>query len=100
MLPVTLTAYLDFWFTDRPIVERVAACAALGLRSVQGWAWRDRPMADLAAECRRLGVTFSDTFDPPAGGLGLRDETPHWFTAWAIRLITPIVLTPGHSLWK
>lgn len=78
-----LTAYLDFWFTDRPLVERVAACAALGLRSVETWAWRTKPMLDLAAECRRLGVTLNDTFDDAGGSLVDAADHPRALDAWA-----------------
>lgn len=77
------TAYLDFWFTDRPLVERVAACAALGLHSVETWAWRTKPMEDLAAECRRLGITFNDTFDHLGGNLVDKADHGRCFEAWA-----------------
>jgi hydroxypyruvate isomerase len=77
------TAYLDFWFTDRPFAERVAACAALGLRSVEVWAWRERPMDDIAAACRQHGLIFSDTFDNACGNLVDRADHPRCLDAWA-----------------
>jgi hydroxypyruvate isomerase len=77
------TAYLDFWFTDRPLIERVAACAALGLRSVETWAWRTKPMTALAAECRRLGVEFNDTFDHLGGSLVDKADHARCLDAWA-----------------
>lgn len=63
------TGYLDFWFTDRPIVERVEPMAALGIKRVDVWAWRQAPMAELARECRRLGVVLNSVFDDDMGSL-------------------------------
>jgi hydroxypyruvate isomerase len=80
---VTLTAYLDFWFRALPYPERVAACAALGVRSVQVWAWRQRPMDEIADACRRHGVTFSDTFDNACGSLVDSAQHSACLEAWA-----------------
>jgi hypothetical protein len=44
------TGYLDFWFTDRPIVERIEPMVQLGIRRVDIWSWRQQPVAELAAE--------------------------------------------------
>ncbi len=63
------TGYLDFWFTDRPMVERVEPMVALGIRRVDAWYWRGQPMAELAAECRRLGAVLNSTFDDEMGSL-------------------------------
>jgi hydroxypyruvate isomerase len=78
-----LTAYLDFWFTDRPFVARVAACAALGLRAVQVWSWRSRPMDEIAAACRAHGLQFSDTFDEQSGSLVDAADHACCLEAWA-----------------
>ncbi len=80
---ITLTAYLDFWFRELPYAERVAACAALGIRSVEVWAWRARPMAEIADACRHYGVTFSDTFDNACGSLVDAARHSACLEAWA-----------------
>lgn len=82
-MSVLFTAYLDFWFTDRPLVERVAACAGLGLRSVECWAWRTRPVDQIAAECRRLNLSFNDTFDQLGGSLVDANDHARCLDAWA-----------------
>ncbi len=38
------TGYLDFWFTDRPLVERVQPFVALGVRDFCVFAWRQAPL--------------------------------------------------------
>lgn len=63
------TGYLDFWFRDRPIVERVAPMVALGLRRLDVWFWRQQPMAEIAAECRRLGAVLNSAFDDDMGNV-------------------------------
>ena len=63
------TGYLDFWFTDRPIVERVEAFMALGITRFDVWFWRNTPIAEIAAECQRLGAVINSTFDDDMGSL-------------------------------
>jgi hydroxypyruvate isomerase len=63
------TGYLDFWFTDRPMVERVAPMVSLGLRRLDVWSWRQQPMAELAAECRSQGAILNSVFDDDMGNL-------------------------------
>ena len=63
------TGYLDFWFTDRPMVERVEPMVKLGIRRVDVWSWRMQPMAELAAECRRVGAVLNSAFDDEMGSL-------------------------------
>ncbi|MBL8055232.1 MAG: TIM barrel protein [Anaerolineales bacterium] len=63
------TGYLDFWFRDRPIVERVEPMVQLGLRRLDVWFWRQQPMAAIAAECRRLGAVLNSAFDDDMGNL-------------------------------
>jgi hydroxypyruvate isomerase len=77
------TGYLDFWFTDRPMVERVEAMAQLGIRRVDAWSWRHQPMADLAAECKRLGVILNSTFDDDMGNLVDPKDNELTLRAWA-----------------
>ena len=64
-----LTGYIDFWFTDLPIAERVQRFASLGVRRLDVWAWRDRPMAEIASECQRHDCLINSTFDPRSGNL-------------------------------
>jgi hydroxypyruvate isomerase len=63
------TGYLDFWFTDRPMVERVEPMVDLGIRRVDVWSWRMQPMDELAAECHRLGAVLNSAFDNDMGNL-------------------------------
>lgn len=78
-----LTGYLDFWFTDLPIVERVARFAALGIRRLDVWLWRERPMAGLYAECLRHGCLINSTFDHLLGSLVDAQDHPRCLEAWA-----------------
>lgn len=77
------TGYLDFWFTDRPMVERVAPMVDLGIRRVDIWSWRMQPMADLAAECRRLGAIINSAFDDQMGSLADPNENELTLRTWA-----------------
>jgi hydroxypyruvate isomerase len=63
------TGYLDFWFTGRPMPERVEPMVKLGLRRLDVWSWRRQPMAELAAECQRLGAVLNSAFDDEMGSL-------------------------------
>jgi hydroxypyruvate isomerase len=78
-----LTGYLDFWFTDLPIVERVARFAAMGIRRLDVWMWREHPMADIYAECRRNDCIINSTFDPRPGNLVDVNDHPRCLQAWA-----------------
>jgi hydroxypyruvate isomerase len=78
-----LTGYLDFWFTELPIVERVARFAALGIHRLDVWLWRERPMADLYTECQRHGCIINSTFDPKLGNLVDSNDHPRCLDAWA-----------------
>ena len=78
-----LTGYLDFWFTRFAIVERVDKFAALGIRRLDVWLWRERPMADIYAECKRVGGLINSTFDPLLGNLVDKNDHARCFDAWA-----------------
>ncbi len=77
------TGYLDFWFTDRPMVERVEPMVDLGIRRVDIWSWRRQPMAELAAECRRLGVVINSVFDDDMGSLADPQDNELTLRTWA-----------------
>ncbi|NOX61549.1 MAG: TIM barrel protein [Chloroflexi bacterium] len=77
------TGYLDFWFTDRPLVERVAAFIELGVRHFNVFAWRDAPMAELVAACRRHGGRLYSTFDAEFGSLADPGDNERSYRAWA-----------------
>jgi len=77
------TGYLDFWFTDRPIEQRVAAFVELGITRFDVWCWRSRPMAAIAAECRRLGAVINSTFDDEMGSLADPADNDQTLRSWA-----------------
>lgn len=77
------TGYLDFWFRDLPIVERVARFAALDVRRLDVWLWRERPMADIYAECQRHDCIINSTFDPQPGNLVDAADHARCLDAWA-----------------
>ncbi len=77
------TAYLDFWFTDRPLLARVEAFAALGLRHFNVFFWRQVPIAELAAECRRCGGQLYSTFDGDMGSLADPGDNDKTYRSWA-----------------
>jgi hydroxypyruvate isomerase len=85
------TGYLNFWFTDRPLVERVEPLSALGVRHVNVFAWRSAPLAELTAECRRLGATLFSTFDGDMGALADPADNEKTLRTWAESLEMAVV---------
>ncbi len=77
------TGYLDFWFTDRPMVERVEAFVELGITRFDVWCWRSAPVADIAAECRRLQAVINSTFDEDMGSLADPADNEKTLRSWA-----------------
>ena len=77
------TGYLDFWFIDRPIEQRVAAFVELGITRFDVWCWRSHPMAAIAAECRRLGAVINSTFDDEMGSLADPADNDQTLRSWA-----------------
>lgn len=63
------TGYLDFWFTDRPLRERIVLFAVLGIKQFNVFFWRQAPIAELAAEYRQHGGQLYSTFDDNMGSL-------------------------------
>ncbi len=76
------TGYLDFWFTDRPMVERVEPMVHLGIQRVDVWSWRSQPMAELAAECRRVGAILNSAFDDEMGSLADPGDNELTLRSW------------------
>ena len=70
-----LTGYLDFWYHDLPIMERIQHFERLGIRRLDVWLSRERPMAEIYAECKRRGMIINSTFDGDCGNLV--DATDH-----------------------
>lgn len=77
------TGYLDFWFKDRPLIERVSSFVNLGIRRLDVWCWRGVPMAELAAECKRLGAVINSTFDEEMGSLVDPADNEKTVCSWA-----------------
>jgi len=79
---VFYTGYLDFWFTDKPLVERVGAFVGVGVRHFCVFAWRDAPVADLVAECRRYDARLFSTFDGAMGSLADPADNERTLRTW------------------
>ncbi len=77
------TGYLNFWFTDRPLVERVANFAALDIRRLNVFFWRQAPIADIVAECQRHDVQLCSTFDDDMGSLADPGDNMKTYRTWA-----------------
>jgi hydroxypyruvate isomerase len=77
------TGYLDFWFTDRPLIERVAAFSRLGIKRLDVWCWRQIDIANLAAECRQQGCLVNSTFDDAMGSLADPGDNELTLRTWA-----------------
>ncbi|MAT41163.1 MAG: hypothetical protein CL609_02400 [Anaerolineaceae bacterium] len=77
------TGYLDFWFTDRPLIERVEAFAKLGVKRLDVWCWRLIDIAGLAAECKRNGSIINSTFDHAMGSLADPGDNELTLRSWA-----------------
>ena len=77
------SGYLDFWFTDRPLVARVEPFVALEVRDFCVFAWRQAPLAELAAECRRQGARIFSTFDADMGALADPADNETTLRTWA-----------------
>ncbi|MFN2209159.1 MAG: TIM barrel protein [Candidatus Promineifilaceae bacterium] len=77
------TGYLDFWFTDLPIVERVAAFSDLGVKNLNFFFWRQAPITDLAEACRQSGARLYSTFDDAMGSLADPSDNELTYRSWA-----------------
>lgn len=90
------TGYLDFWFRDRPIVERVEPMVKMGLRRLDVWFWRGQPMEQIAAECRRQGAIFNSAFDDEMGSLADPGDNELTLRTWSESLEMAVRLGVEH----
>jgi hydroxypyruvate isomerase len=77
------TGYLDFWFQDRPLIERVGLFAAMGIHRLDVWCWRNAPIAEIAEECKRFGSVINSTFDEAMGTLADPADNEVTLRTWA-----------------
>ncbi len=77
------TGYLDFWFSDRPLVERVASFAELGIHNLNCFFWRQVSIADLVSECRRCDARLYSTFDGDMGSIADPGDNEETYRSWA-----------------
>ena len=77
------TGYLDFWFNDRPLIERVEPFSKMGIKRLDVWCWRLVNMADLSAECKRHGSIINSTFDESMGSLADPNDNELTLRTWA-----------------
>jgi sugar phosphate isomerase/epimerase len=77
------TGYLDFWFSDRPLVSRIAPFMDLGVKNMNFFFWRQAPVQELAAECKRLGARLYSTFDGDMGSLADPGDNEKTYHSWA-----------------
>ena len=77
------TGYLDFWFTDRPLLQRVEAFARLGVKRLDVWCWRMVDMEALSDECKKNGCIINSTFDDQMGSLADPADNDLTLRSWA-----------------
>jgi hydroxypyruvate isomerase len=77
------TGYLDFWFTDRPLVERVSAFVEIGVKRMDVWCWRNAPMAELFSECQNIDAVINSTFDEDMGSLADPADNEKTLRSWS-----------------
>lgn len=77
------TGYLDFWFTDFPIEERVDQFVALNVRQFNVFFWRQAPIAEIVAECKQKGAQLYSRFDDDMGSLADPGDNEKTLHSWA-----------------
>lgn len=77
------TGYLDFWFTDRPLIERISAFTELGVKRLDVWCWRSLQLNELSEECKRHGAIINSTFDEDMGSLADEGDNQKTLRSWA-----------------
>lgn len=75
--------FLNFWFTDRPLIERIEGFSRLGIRRLNVWSWRTEDMAALSAECQKQGCILESTFDDQMGSLVDPNDNDLTLRSWA-----------------
>jgi len=80
---VEFTGYMDFWFTDRPMLERVEAFSKMGIKRLDIWCWRSVDWDALTAECKRHGSIINSTFDEAMGSLADPGDNELTYRSWA-----------------
>lgn len=84
------TGYLDFWFTDRPHVERIKPFVDLGVKQFNVFFWRQAPLAEIVAECRQYGAHLYSTFDGDMGSLADPGDNDKTLRSWVESLETAV----------
>jgi hydroxypyruvate isomerase len=77
------TGYLDFWFTDRPLLERIEAFKSLGISRYDIWCWRQVDMGALAAACKANNARINSTFDDDMGSLVDPADNEKTYASWS-----------------
>ncbi len=77
------TGYLDFWFTDLPLAERVERFVALGVKQFNIFFWRQAPIAEIVSACQQQGAQLYSTFDDDMGSLADPGDNEKTFSSWA-----------------
>ncbi len=77
------TGYLDFWFTDKPLLERVKPFVDLGVKRLDVWCWRMIDIAGLSDECKCQGANINSTFDEAMGSLADPTDNDKTLQSWA-----------------
>jgi hydroxypyruvate isomerase len=90
------TGYLDFWFTNIPIVERVERFHALGIDRLDVWCWRSAPIRSIAEECKRFGMRINSTFDEQMGSLADPADNDQTLRSWSESLETAVQFEIDH----
>jgi hydroxypyruvate isomerase len=76
------TGYLDFWFTDRPLLQRVEAFTALSITCFDIWCWRQVDMNALYTECKAHNAIINSTFDDDMGSLVDPADNEKTYRSW------------------
>jgi hydroxypyruvate isomerase len=77
------TGYLDFWFREYPIVQRVEKFKALEIDYLDVWCWRTAPIREISTECKSLAMRINSTFDEQMGSLADPDDNEKTLRSWA-----------------
>lgn len=76
------TGYLDFWFTEVPLVERVEKFAGIGVHRLDVWCWRSLDWQALSGACRAAGSRINSTFDEDMGSLADPADNQKTLRSW------------------